>query len=507
MTFRVARSFLRSEAPPLGFMTTTTPAAYAYLELGDGPRSPNCSSHSSIFLPARVHAWRFQMGLIYLAQFTAEASRGLVLPTLFLYCQALGGGLADMGRATSIFSVGRVLSSILFGYMSDHVSFRAVHLLSAAIGVMGNLVYLVPTSPHLSPMASMALLLLSRFLVGFGAGNVSVCRANVATMTPVAHRLQYMNRLALVVFLGYALSPGLGGLFAHVDVPLPGSLALNALSIPGLLLALLNAITFVSVLFGFDNSLDAMDAPPATLSPSSPWPSIEATPRKPSSSVPLPPSTLPDHTLVGYGIALFILLNIVGRGVLAVFETILVPLHFQVAHESVASAMLSIAPGTISAAAVQAAATFQFNIGLLGLVTYLVVEISRHAIAHTAWLVLGLAAYVVGNTLLLVPPLHWTQFCVAIYFVWSVGAPLLTAVSVAAFSTLLGTRPQGLWMGIFGAAGSLSRIVLPLIPALFLTLTPMFWINLGLSATGIALLAVYTFVSGRHQRVRGNAVG
>ncbi|RQM30032.1 hypothetical protein B5M09_011487 [Aphanomyces astaci] len=427
------------------------------------------------------------MGAIYMSQFTAEAARGLVLPTLFLYCQSLGGSLEDMGRATSIFSIGRLASSVLLGWLCDRFSFRSVHILCAIIGIFGNLLYVAPASFKSSPASTdttpnaFVWLYASRFLVGFGAGNLSVCRANVAAMTPMRHRLQYMNRLAVVVFLGYALSPGIGGLFASLNIRI-WEVPINAFTMPGLLLAALNLLSLVCMLVMFDNSIEASDSP--SLSSQD-----DATPH----------AKLTDEDSLkrdSWGIAIFLLLNVVGRGVIASFETVLVPLHLQT---------LQAVSATSPQDPVHAVAAFQFFMGLLGLLTYVAVELWRDALADIAWLVLGLGGVAVGNALLLVEPPKWSVYCTAIYLVWSVGGPLLTAVTVAAFSKLLGAQPQGLWMGVFGSVGSAARIVVPVIPALFATLQPMFWINLGLSGFGIVMLTAFIVHSARRKAAREDA--
>ncbi|CAK4068291.1 unnamed protein product [Aphanomyces euteiches] len=416
--------------------------------------------------PRRVSEWHVQLMLIYASQLAAESSRGLVLPTLFLYCESLGGGLSDMGHATSVFSVGRLVASVFLGWLCDRVSFRTVHLVCAAISVLGNLLYVLPMPPTLA----IPMLLLSRFVTGVGAGSLSVCRANIAVLTPKSLRLLCLNRLALVVFVGYALSPGLGGLFAHVDVQIVGNLHLTAFTAPGYILVVLNAASFVAMWFAFDCSITAADAPSKD----------EQAPEKTElDAIKQVTEDAPELSCQFYsGVAIFVLLNVVGRGVIAVFETILVTLHVQVVHLDHASAYGN---------AVRSAASFEFTMGVLGLLTYAAVEFGH--LADELWLLLGLAMFVLGNGLLLAQnPLQWPLFCAGIYLVWSIGGPLLTAVSVSAFSRSLGSRPQGLWMGIFGAAGSCSRIVLPVVPALVSSFRVMFWINLALSAFGLLLL-------------------
>ncbi|KAL0591819.1 hypothetical protein ABG067_000962 [Albugo candida] len=161
----------------------------------------------------RLKSWYMQMFLINLVEFSAESSRGIVLPTLFLYGKSLGGSIAFMGILTSVFSVGRLISSTVFGWMCDRWTFKAVYIISSVICLFGNVLYLL-ADEHV--VNSKYLLAISRFIVGFGAGNRSVCRANVAAITTVSQRLKYLTILATVVFLGYALTPGFGSLRAKI---------------------------------------------------------------------------------------------------------------------------------------------------------------------------------------------------------------------------------------------------------------------------------------------------
>ncbi|RHY24607.1 hypothetical protein DYB25_008959 [Aphanomyces astaci] len=387
--------------------------------------------------PRRTAHWYLQMFLINFIEFAAESSRGIVMPTIFLYCQSLGGTLVDMGMLTSVFSVGRLISSFVFGWMCDRYTFRTVYILSSSLGIVGNIIYLF-ADPHV--LSSLQVLLISRFFVGFGAGNRSVCRADVARMTSVDQRLKYMTILCMVVFLGYALTPGMGAVLVGVDVNIFG-LHLHALTAPGFILSILNLITLTLMLFVYDESMNSDHAPIST--PVLKKPSI--TSKGPALlSSPLLNSTYELPTNLMYiGVGVFMVLNIIGRGILSIFETINVPLYLDVT-------------GYSNANAVASAASFQFNMGLLGLLSYLAIEVFRHKIADTA-----------------------------------VGSPLITAVSVAAFSKILGSRQQGTWMGILGSTASVSRIVLPLLPALFATFSPMFLISLVMAAVGIVLLVWY----------------
>jgi ceroid-lipofuscinosis MFS transporter 7 len=428
----------------------------------------------------RMTQWRLQMFLINLVEFSAESSRGVVLPTLFLYCESLGGDLAAMGMLTSIFSIGRLISSTVFGWMCDRYSFRAVYIASSLMGLLGNLIYMM-ADDHV--FSSFHVLLLSRFVVGFGAGNRSVCRANVAAMTRVDQRLKYLTILAMVVFLGYALTPGLGGLMTDLDMYFLG-LHLHALTVPGLMLAGLNMATIFLMVFVYDESIDSHDAPDV---------STKAFYSKKMTSSDQDHEEIIEFDLsdrLAYGgVFVFMTLNVVARGILSIFETIIVPLFLQCSGKENLNTT-----SNANEAAVENAAAFQFYLGCLGLLSYLAIEVWHHKIHDIAWLLIGFAAMVLGNTVLAFNASTSNNFdsmAIGVFFVWSIGSPLTTAVCVVAFSKILGPRKQGMWMGLLGSASSISRVILPLLPALFSTFTSVFWLNVLLSTISIALLLWY----------------
>ncbi|KAF4316103.1 hypothetical protein BBO99_00008414 [Phytophthora kernoviae] len=420
----------------------------------------------------RVRQWYANMALINFVEFAAEASRGVVLATLFLYAKSLGGTLSHMGLLTSLFSVGRLISSMLFGWMCDHYSFRSIYLASSGICLLGNIVYLLAED---CVTGSLVVLSVSRFIVGFGAGNRSVCRADVAAMTTVSQRLPYLTILSTVEFLAYALTPGLGSLVANIDMFVFG-IHLNQFTAPGVILVVLNILSIVGMLMAYDVSVKVQDAPQESSS------GLQAKNAGPSSNAPSEAISLPDR-IVHIGAAVYIFLNFNARGMLSVFETVNIPLFLEATGKD---------PSSVSA--VVEASNFQFYLGLLGLGTYFCIEYFRNAVSDVSWVQLGFISLLAGNALLAVIPsagLSVVMLAVAELLVWSIGCPITTAVGVAAFSKLLGGRPQGTLMGLFGSAASVSRIILPLIPAAISTLAPVFWINMSLCALSVAMLWWY----------------
>uniref|UniRef100_H3GQS9 Major facilitator superfamily (MFS) profile domain-containing protein n=1 Tax=Phytophthora ramorum TaxID=164328 RepID=H3GQS9_PHYRM len=441
---------------------------------GGASYGTNSNSESAPFIKSsqsipqrRLGQWYTNMFMINFLEFATESSRGIVLPTLFLYTTSLGGDLAFMGIINALFSLGRLFSSTVFGWMCDRYSFRSVYLISTSICLAGNIIYLIADS-HMA--GSLTALAASRFIVGFGGGNRSVCRADVASMTTINQRLPYLTILVGVVFLGYALTPGLGSLVADTDLLFCG-VHFNKFTSPGMILVLLNVLTVFGILTVYDDSITVQDGPEEE----------EAEDGQVSNTL-NNPTLLPEH-IVNIGVGVFIFLNFNTRGILSVFETVNVPLFIEATGSD---------PESVSA--VVDASNFQFYLGLLGLLSYFAIEYFRHSIRDENWVHLGFGMVLAGNVLLAMAPedLTFTQLSLAEILVWSVGCPISTTVVLAAFSKLLGGRPQGMFMGLLGSAACISRCVLPLLPAVVPTLAPVFWVNIVLCASSIVLLWWYT---------------
>ncbi|RLN64531.1 hypothetical protein BBP00_00003402 [Phytophthora kernoviae] len=470
------------------------------------------------------------MVLIHLSEFGAEASRGLVLPTLFTYVQELGGGLEDIGLLTALFSVGRFFSSLLFGWLCDRTSFRVLYNVAGGCAILGNLLYVLPYSPSVH---SRTVLAFSRFVTGFGAGNRSVCRANIAMLTRVDQRLQYFTIFATVVFLAYALTPGLGSVVGEAQVEIAGDFVqFNRLTAPGFLLVALNLITIVYNNLIFDDSISREDSPEV---PEASVPDFTSSSndvqgskvKEKAIAISVNDDNTPHNSetnekkqlttsrqtdieapilsdrVVAMGMLVFIFLNFNARGILSVFETVNVPLFLEMTNRSTREEQDSVQ-------VTQEASTFYLAVGLFGLISYASVQLLRKKISDVGFLLFGFAMLLVGNAILLTlcadmqtnnDSIHSANenhsqqqfdiFVAAEVFVWSIGCPLTSAVVVSAFSKVLGSRPQGLLMGIFGSSASVARMVLPFLPSLLASWPLLFLVNMVLCAICILVLALY----------------
>ncbi|CAH0484244.1 unnamed protein product [Peronospora farinosa] len=484
----------------------------------------------------REKSWYAHMILIHLSEFGAEAARGLVLPTLYTYVQELGGGLKDISLLIALFSLGKFFSSLLLGWLCDRSSFQVLYNIAGSCAVLGNLMYVLPYSPSVH---SRMLLALSRFVIGFGAGNRSVCRANIAMLTRVDQRLQYFTIFATVVYLAYALTPGFTVLVGDTQLQVAGGLLhFNRFTAPGFLLVVFNLFTIGFNNLIYDDSIsrdDAPESPKVIVAAMVPSPqSTDPSMKKISIAVndsdidnskaagkmtiqvlqrEAAPPILSDGA-VTVGILVFVFLNLNVRGILSIFETVNVPLFFEMTNRSTIKEQDSVE-------ATQEASAFYLVVGLFGLISYGSVQALHKRISDIGCLLFGFAMLLVGNAILLTlctdMPVNKEQgediiknhlqqqfnvFVAAEVFVWSVGCPLTSAVVVSAFSKVLGSRPQGLLMGIFGASASVARIVLPFLPSLLVSWPLLFLVNLVLCAICILVLTLYLgFISSQGNQV------
>uniref|UniRef100_M4B1Y6 Uncharacterized protein n=1 Tax=Hyaloperonospora arabidopsidis (strain Emoy2) TaxID=559515 RepID=M4B1Y6_HYAAE len=203
--------------------------------------------------------------------------------------------------------------------------------------------------PYSSSVRSQTLLALSRLVIGFGAGNRSVCRANIAMLTRVDQRLEYFTLFATVVFLAYALNPGLGSVIGETQIEIATDLLqFNRFTAPGFLLVALNLFTILVNNQIYDESVSRGDAPgsPTVIvsvpaSSESTKPSVNeltivvnklekstdiVAKKKPTQEVTSP--ILSDQA-VTVGMLVFIFLNFITHGILSIFETVNVPLFLQ----------------------------------------------------------------------------------------------------------------------------------------------------------------------------------
>lgn len=155
---------------------------------------------------------------------------GLIIPIIPLYAKH-GFHASDMtvGLVISIFSFMQLLTTPLWGRLSDKVGRKPVLLAGLLFSVVGYVMF--------SVAATLPMLFLARALSGLGGGNISAAQAYIADVTAVEDRAKGMGLLGAAFGLGFAFGPFIGGIVSSYGLHYPGFVAAG-----------LSALAFVSTL-------------------------------------------------------------------------------------------------------------------------------------------------------------------------------------------------------------------------------------------------------------------
>jgi len=148
--------------------------------------------------------------LIFLTVLVDLIGFGIVIPLLPLYAKEFDASLWQLGVLMALHSFMQFIFSPLLGKISDRVGRRPVLLISIA----GNVVaYIV-----LASAGSLWVLFLARFLSGVSSANISTAQAYLADITAREKRAGAMGMIGAAFGLGFTLGPALaGGVLAMVN--------------------------------------------------------------------------------------------------------------------------------------------------------------------------------------------------------------------------------------------------------------------------------------------------
>jgi len=407
--------------------------------------------------------WPFwkEILLVLTTLFVAESSRGLMVPSLFLYVEDNGGNKKSLGMVVAGYSVGRLFGSVVFGWWYNKRGGKEVLIFSLLISIFGNFAY------SFAPLTGWWIILVSRSVVGLGSGILSVVRACIADITTVEQRTRFMAYSSAVQFLGFAIVPGIAGVLTYIDFRV-GSLDIDQFTSAGFLLALINFLMMIVIIIWYPNrkpvTLEHVDS--STKSKSK---------KDASSSIP--------QSMYWIGALVFIALNFVARGVLALLETTGAPVFMDAWSDD-------------DGDSVKDTSNMMLLLGLGGLVIFALIDwlekyIAEHWLLSASFLMIGSGGLFLfdytGNGVSL------AQFIIGASLIWSIGSPIAQTIILSAFSKILGSKPQGEMMGWIGSAGSVGRIVFPLLGG-FLGNNPSFLVSAITSFLSAISVLVYTWM-------------
>lgn len=419
--------------------------------------------------------------------FLSECSRGIVMAGLWPYLHQLISSHQDARRqlalAVSLFSVGRLVSSIPYGYMVDWTnSTRNTLLVSTSITIFGSIMYMAGAYVG-DGLAAVQLILASRFISGFGSGTLSATRAFVVKISRPEERTDYIGWNTLMQFVGMSLSPILPMLIRKMAPAGSPNWRLDDVYIPGLVIIVLNTVMILLLVFVMprvDKYHPSGDqhVETTTTTMTTPDESRWERARRLLGHVASPWA----WSRLDVAFALFFFLNVSLRGVVGIAETIAAEEHQRVNSDD--------------ADAVDDSSEFLLMLGLVGTATFLSLRYMSAYFSSDSLLIFGMGAIVSGSILLL-PPVMNDRMPFLIFgtgLIWSVGSPITQVLTISTYSQLMGSRPQGGVMGWLTTAGSVGRIVFPLLTMVNLTAAH------SVSIATVGLSAIVTWAFSRYGR-------
>ncbi|KAK5848409.1 hypothetical protein PBY51_006026 [Eleginops maclovinus] len=458
--------------------------------------------------------WR-SIRVMYFTMFLSSVGFTIVITSLWPYLQKVDGSTTAsfLGWVVAAYSLGQMLASPLFGFWSNHRSRREPLVCSILINVLANIYY---AYAYLPPSHNKLHVLVSRALVGFGAGNVAVARSYVAGATSLKERTSAMANMSAFQALGFILGPALqAGLSflgeGGVTVQLL-SLQINMFTVPALLAATFGLVNVLLVLLLLrEHRVDDHGRQIRAIN----YSSEDREDLSEESE-----ESLDQLAIVTSNVLFFIVMFI-----FAVFETIATPLSMDMFSWTRREAVLY--NGIMIC-----------GIGIESIVVFVAVKAAARRVGDRPVLLAGLAVIFCGFFVLLpwgnqyphiqwadltnstlgrasaasnssiepggcpyqqtwcqyTPVIHLAQYISANILI-GVGYPACNVMSYTLYSKILGPRPQGVYMGWLTASGSGARTLGPVFVSQVYTLLGPRWtfslISVLVLGAGILLGSVY----------------
>ena len=166
-----------------------------------------------------THHWplvTFQMSpllLIFLTVFIDMVGFGIVIPVLPLYAEHFHATTVEIGWLTGIYSGMQVIFVPILGRLSDRFGRRPILIVSLAGTAIGFLI--------MGWASSLPLLFVARIIDGASGGNISTAQAYIADVSTPANRSRSMGLLGAAFGLGFTFGPMIGGLLSRISYGAP----------------------------------------------------------------------------------------------------------------------------------------------------------------------------------------------------------------------------------------------------------------------------------------------
>lgn len=140
--------------------------------------------------------------IVALISFVGDMARGALFPVLWKLCEKLGGTAIDLGYLIACFSAGRMAFGPPLGYLSDAKTHRLSLMIATVVLSAGAFFW-----ANTSVMGNIYFLYLAQFLLGCGSGSLGVTRAFVAEQCPAKRKTEVMAYMNALQYAGFTVCP------------------------------------------------------------------------------------------------------------------------------------------------------------------------------------------------------------------------------------------------------------------------------------------------------------
>ncbi|KAN0040509.1 hypothetical protein ACTA71_008846 [Dictyostelium dimigraforme] len=193
------------------------------------------------------------ISIVFAILFFGEVARGIIIPTINYYSILVGGTATTIGLVISAFSAGRFLATIVLGYFSKFDTYKSIFNISMVLCIFGSLWYSFSYIDQGNDFIGQSSLVISRFVLGFGAGTLSTARSFLADITIPSERTTWIALSSALQFLGFAVSPIIGSLLSYIPPFFIGEIKVDSITSPGWFLTFQNFILLLIIIFYFKN--------------------------------------------------------------------------------------------------------------------------------------------------------------------------------------------------------------------------------------------------------------
>ncbi|MEO6873157.1 MAG: MFS transporter [Chthoniobacterales bacterium] len=151
--------------------------------------------------------------VIFLTVFIDMVGFGIVIPVLPLYAEHFHATPLQIGWLTGIYSGMQIIFTPLLGRLSDRVGRRPVLIVSIIGTAIGFLV--------MGWAGSLTLLFVARIIDGATGGNISTAQAYIADVSTPENRSRSMGLIGAAFGLGFTFGPMIGGIMSRISYGAP----------------------------------------------------------------------------------------------------------------------------------------------------------------------------------------------------------------------------------------------------------------------------------------------